>query len=192
MNNAYEGSPTANAEITQYGHLYPYFSQGFISEICQVPITGIESSIKQIPSQDNAHTAVVTSDIMTQQGKFSGIGAANPESVNGSTSPQDLIDKAGKESIVRSIGIAAIVSQGHKVIDITPGTKIQEQKQIPQNKPFNHSPDKPMSPKQQKALESIARQHGTTLQNAARDYINKPIEKLSSFDANSLMQKLKK
>jgi nicotinamidase-related amidase len=183
MNNTYEGSPTATAEISQNGHLSPYFSQGFISEIRQIGIKDIKSRIEQIPSQTNNHTAVVTSDITTQQGKFSGIGAANPESVNGSTSPQDLIDKAGKESIVRSIGVAAIVAAS--VIDVTPIVQDKHQKQ------HGHNPNKPMSQKQQQALESIARQHGTTLQNAAREYINKPVEKLSSFDANNLIQKLK-
>ena len=189
MKNVHQVNHTGSNEITTFSFLSPLISQDFINEIQRIGIKGIESNINQIPSPSNGHLAVVTSSVITHQGQFSGIGAATPEILDGSTSPQTLLDKAYQESLRRSVSVASIApSADNRTIDVTPVSQGSQQNGNSQ-KNYKHSPNKPITPKQQKALEGMAMQNGTTLSAVAHETIGKPVNQLSSKDAHELFQK---
>lgn len=189
MKNDDQKYPPASTESRSPYSFPSFISQDFINEIKQIGSKGIESNINQIPSAANEHTAVVTSVISTQQGQFSGIGAANPEMLEGSTSPQALLDRAYQQSVYRSVGAASICPPiGNRTIDVTPVPKSSQQNGNDQ-KNYIHSDKKLMTPKQQRSLEGIAKSHGTTLSEVAQEVIGKTVEQLSSKDAHKLFQK---
>lgn len=188
MNNNSQVNPTASTDNADFYSFNSLISKDFMNEIKQIGIKGMESSINQIPTAANDHTAVVTSHVTTAQGGFSGIGAATPEMVNGSTSPQVLIDHAMGNSIMRSLQIAtAVPAITTKTIDVSSPAQDRQQKTTTQKK-YIHSPSKPITPAQRNSLEGIARQHGTTLEVMAQEQFGKSIDQLSSKDANALFQ----
>lgn len=127
MKNVHQVNHTGSNEITTFSFLSPLISQDFINEIQRIGIKGIESNINQIPSPSNGHLAVVTSSVITHQGQFSGIGAATPEILDGSTSPQTLF-RQSVPRVTRSVSVASIApSAENRTIDVTPVSQGSQQ-----------------------------------------------------------------
>lgn len=166
-------------------------NQELKDQIAKLEITSIDYSINQVPSSANDHTAIVTSEISTPQGKFSGIGAASSETIDGPTDPQMIIDQAMNNSTVRSLGLARATQPSPFEPDVIPkpnDRQVQRFEESPQKKQYKHSTNKPMTDSQRSTLTDIAKRNKMTLEEAAQNFIGKPMEQLSSYDANQLFQ----
>lgn len=181
-NQAFSAPPV---KIAQFSTFSPLISQEFMREVRQIGITGINSAINQIPAPANGNTAVVTSETTTQHGTFSGIGSATPESVNGSTSPQDLLDRACQQSLIRSAGLAALLLPS---IDVTPtesvfGPVLPRKELSGKN---NGGGNKPMSPKQSNFVQQLCLQRGVS----PEEVCGRTLENMTGADANAVIKNL--
>jgi len=183
-----QSRPTAEVEIYENSNLPACFSRGFIDEIRQIGIRGINSTINQIPSPTNGHAAIVTSAVVTEYGSFSGIGAATPEAVNGSTHPQDLLDRAWQESLLRSAGMASTsLPCAQKVIDV-PTSLPPSKAAVPAQQRMNGGGGKPASEKQMNLINTLCVKQFVSPEEMASTLCNKPLEQLTGADANKIIQ----
>lgn len=80
--------------------------------------------------------------------------------------------------------------QGQHQVQIMQAHK--QKAELSNTKDYNHNPNKRMSKKQAEALTVMAQERRVDLQNLAQQCVGKVVQDLSSADANTLMQHIRK
>jgi len=165
----------------------------------QNDITCFEQHIEQIPSRNNDFIAICTTSIGTQDKYYSNFGIGTPDMINGSTDTQQLLEIASSNATQKVASMLGKCSpEPSSIIDIdsipTSGkpTLSLPQAHESQQVKYKHNPNKPMTSNQLQALERIANEKRISLSDAALQTTGKPIDNLSSYDANNLFDYYKK
>lgn len=174
--------------------------------VLQETIKGmIVEHIIQVPNQENGHVAICDLKVLTTSGElFTMYGVATPKCTNGSTDSKELLGIASGEAFLRiqSTLEACFLqdripqNQAIQQTPLKPSTSIlfhsNEEKASSNQKQYRHSPNKPKSEAQAKMLCNMAQERNLDVEKLALDKIGKPFAQLSSQDANTLIQDIKK
>lgn len=75
--------------IEQRGKKYVLYA-GLLDEAHQRGLSMIETTLVQLPTEHNGDTAIVHAVVRTEDGKFTGLGDANPQNVNKNIAPHAI------------------------------------------------------------------------------------------------------
>lgn len=160
-------------------------------------IVGMTVEPYQIPTQENRYTAVIKAGLHTGVGSFEALGTSTPETIDGLQDIDKLIDKATANAFSKAATYATIIHQTtHKnqtqfSPDNQKNSNSQQYKRANFQKQSGHSPDKPASDEQIKFIRKLCNRHGISDNEARRRAGIQNIERLSSRDANAIIQVLK-
>ena len=165
-------------------------------ELMDLKPVAIKSHVYQVPDTANNHTAIVTGEVQTAKGIYTGIGAATPESLDGTTLPQQLIDEAVAKALYRATRMAVVFGgTGTEVTcrTVTPAehTAITSDTTFKAGSSRHKTQSGSITPKQIGFLKQLAEYNDTTVEHYAKTYCNKTPNQLSSSEANMIIQRVK-
>ena len=165
-------------------------------ELMDLKPSSIKFHVNQVPYQDNNHTAIVTGEVQTANGSYTGIGAAIPESLDSTISPQQLIDEAAVKALYRATRLATFCCDADTEVTcctVTPAkhTAVTSPTTFKSGNTKHKTQSGTITPKQIDFLKQLAEYNGTTVNNFAKTYCNKTPNQLSSSEANMIIQRVK-
>lgn len=141
----------------------------------------ISTKIIQIPTKDNGFLAIVQSEQVSPQGSSKDFGTATAMSTN-TENIKNIIESARDEALKRFSPQANVATVSTTQFTAPSSNQV---------KVYNHSPDRLMSDKQERALRNMSQEKNINLENLARQTLGKSSQDLSSADANTLMQQIR-
>lgn len=84
--------------------------KGLLSVAHDEGLKSVKTGIVQVPSEDNAKTAIVRATVRTRRGVFTGIGDANPGNVNRRIAPH-IIRMAETRAVARALRLAVNIGE---------------------------------------------------------------------------------
>jgi hypothetical protein len=149
-------------------------------------------SLRQIPSKENEYTAVCNATIAGQGRTAESFGIATPQMIDGSRDVQTLVYTAGN---------AACTNALFQMHTLAPGTPpLPTENPAATNKKYlttgqggssgfhgKHSEKKPASEKQLSLIGRLASERHMQSEDVAKQICNKPMDRLSSADANDMI-----
>jgi hypothetical protein len=107
--------------VTRSGKQFCLYA-GLLDEAHRQGLKRITTMLIQVPAEDNGHTAIVTAEVETERGAYSGIGDASPQSVARPMVPHivRLAETRAKARALRdavNVAVAALEELGGDVED---------------------------------------------------------------------------
>jgi hypothetical protein len=161
---------------------------------------GIHTShvrIHQIPSKENEYVAVCNATLAGQGRTAESFGIATPQMIDGSTDVQTLVNTAANTACTNAL---------FQMHTLAPGTiPLPTESHAATNKKYltttgqggssgfhgKHSERKPASEKQLGLIGRLASERHMQSEDVAKQICNKPMDRLSSADANDVIKVLK-
>ena len=157
----------------------------------------------QLPDASNGNTAIFSAKLTTEDGRvFKDIGDANPNNVprgctesfirvaSSRAKARVMSDAYNIKSLLGDSSNSIEPSRDNKVIDADFEIMAQSQ-QSSQKKALNGGGSKPLSPKQEGLINSLAERKGADAQSLAMQMFGKSVQELQGSEANELIQFLK-
>lgn len=151
-------------------------------------VNGVASTVLQIPSDDNDHTAVCTATIQTSTGYSSNFGVATPDMVGGTKHPAQLLHAAECLALTKALATLSTAKAESPTFDVACTTK--QPASPPQSPQYKHRNDKPMSANQASLLRNLAAKKMMSIDQAA-GMRQKTFAELTSADAHAIIQQFK-
>lgn len=110
--------------VNRQGKQFCLFA-GLLDEAHRQGLKRVTTTLVQVPSEDNGQTAIVTAEVETEKGCYSGLGDASPISVARPMVPH-LIRLAATRATARAlrdavnVGVAALEELGGEAEETTP------------------------------------------------------------------------
>lgn len=184
-------SPLLNQGHTLFGHV----SNSLEQNLAKLGMLAVKCHLDQAPVPANNHTAIVTGELQTAKGSFSCIGTATPSMVDGLTSPQQLVDMASVQALARAARLASF-SQGTTssggIISPTHSAVVAVTYTAREGKVKHCSRPGSITSGQTRLLRNMAKERNTTPEQYAQDICGTTLEELSSADANTIIETVKK
>lgn len=167
-----------------------------VRDLRELNPVAIKSRLSQAPNTDNNHTAIVTGEVKTAKGVYTGIGAATPDSFNGTSAPQQLIDEATAKAIYRAASMAMLFGDtctDVSCLTVTPAknTAITSETTFNAGNSRHKTQSGTITRKQINFLKQLAEYNDTSVEHYAKTYCNKTTNQLSSSEANMIIQRVK-
>lgn len=162
-------------------------------------LTAVNIQPIQIPSEHNSYVAVVEACIQTNNAKFQGLGAAQPEDIEGSAHVQTLLNKATANALTNAAGTAYMASKSgaighgepHGNVSPMPKDGNYQQAAKSQGRRYNHNPNKPASQNQERLISRLCDERNITQPQARVNAGLSAEGELNSPQANQLIQYLR-
>jgi hypothetical protein len=154
-------------------------------------------SIQQIPSKENEYVAVCNASVAGQGRTATSFGIANPQMLDGTTDVQTLVYAAGNAACANALSQMQTLAPGTATLPPENHTATNKS-YLPTtghggSSGFNgkHSDRKPASEKQLGLISKLASARHMQAEDVAKQICNKPMDRLSSADANDVITTLK-
>ncbi len=166
---------------------------GLLEEAHARGLRSIETELLQVPGPENGEAAIVKAVVRTEEGKFSGIGDANPQNVGRAIVPH-LIRMAETRAKARAlrdainIGVTALEELGGESEEVLP--EPQSQAQTPRMPREENKNALPATRKQLNYLEALIADVVEDGTPKFEEMVGKPISELTRGEASEWIGRL--